>query len=46
LPHAQPLTAQELTPDGIPRFPTFVGVRIDATVPHDAVVRAAVREAD
>ena len=30
---------QELTNSGSPRFPTFVGVRIDATEPKDAVVR-------
>ncbi|KAJ3123364.1 hypothetical protein HK098_002006 [Nowakowskiella sp. JEL0407] len=29
---------QELTADGVPRFPTFVGVRIDATGPKDAVI--------
>ena len=30
---------QELTPDGVPRFPTYIGVRIDMTQPKDAVVR-------
>jgi hypothetical protein len=29
----------ELTPDGIPRFPSFVGERIDMTAPKDAVLR-------
>lgn len=31
---------QELTEDGVPRFPTFVGVRIDATEPSDPPPRA------
>jgi DNA ligase-1 len=30
---------QELTKSGVPRFPTFVGERIDATEPKDALVR-------
>ncbi|GAA6058258.1 hypothetical protein JCM3770_006084 [Rhodotorula araucariae] len=30
---------QELTKAGIPRFPTFVGERIDATEPKDAVLQ-------
>eukprot|EP00045_Choanoeca_perplexa_P012521 m.137072 g.137072 ORF g.137072 m.137072 type:complete len:269 (-) comp16040_c0_seq3:377-1183(-) len=29
---------QELTDDGIPRFPTFVGERVDMTAPKDAVI--------
>eukprot|EP00054_Salpingoeca_dolichothecata_P012797 m.71039 g.71039 ORF g.71039 m.71039 type:complete len:210 (+) comp20130_c0_seq1:1673-2302(+) len=31
---------QELTPDGIPRFPTYVGIRIDMDAPKDAKIRA------
>eukprot|EP00050_Salpingoeca_kvevrii_P003929 m.237694 g.237694 ORF g.237694 m.237694 type:complete len:311 (-) comp10910_c0_seq1:225-1157(-) len=31
---------QELTGDGVPRFPTYVGVRIDVDRPKDAVIRA------
>jgi hypothetical protein len=30
---------QELTQAGVPRFPTFVGERIDKSEPEDAVVR-------
>ncbi|KAI8621317.1 hypothetical protein BC830DRAFT_277038 [Chytriomyces sp. MP71] len=30
---------QELTLDGVPRFPSFVGERLDADKPKDAVVR-------
>lgn len=30
---------QELTKSGVPRFPTFVGERVDATEPKDAEVR-------
>lgn len=26
---------QELTPDGVPRFPSYIGVRIDADKPSD-----------
>ena len=33
---------QELTPDGVPRFPSYVGVRIDMTEPKDAEIRAVV----
>ncbi len=29
---------QELTDDGVPRFPVFVGERIDLDAPHDAAV--------
>eukprot|EP00730_Choanoeca_flexa_P007212 TRINITY_DN12296_c0_g9_i1.p1 TRINITY_DN12296_c0_g9~~TRINITY_DN12296_c0_g9_i1.p1 ORF type:complete len:654 (+),score=138.10 TRINITY_DN12296_c0_g9_i1:116-2077(+) len=31
---------QELTDDGIPRFPTYVGERVDMTEPQDAVLTA------
>lgn len=31
---------QELSRSGIPRFPIFVGVSADKTVPKDAVVRS------
>ncbi|KAI9324886.1 hypothetical protein DFJ73DRAFT_767977 [Zopfochytrium polystomum] len=34
---------QELSQRGHPRFPTFVGVRIDASKPSDAVIRPIVR---
>ncbi|KAJ3111367.1 hypothetical protein HDU96_005756 [Phlyctochytrium bullatum] len=34
---------QELSESGIPRFPTFVGVRIDANKPSDAKIRTIVR---
>ncbi|ORY45223.1 DNA ligase/mRNA capping enzyme [Rhizoclosmatium globosum] len=37
---------QELTNDGIPRFPSFVGVRIDADKPVDAVVRVVSKKDD
>ncbi|KAJ1570031.1 hypothetical protein HK096_005149, partial [Nowakowskiella sp. JEL0078] len=30
---------QELTPDGIPRFPSFVGERIDMTGPKDVIIK-------
>ena len=29
---------QELTPDGVPRFPTYVGIAIDKDQPKDAVL--------
>jgi hypothetical protein len=29
----------ELTPDGVPRFPVYVGVRLDMTAPTDATMR-------
>mmetsp|Transcript_21865 Transcript_21865/g.85686 ORF Transcript_21865/g.85686 Transcript_21865/m.85686 type:complete len:758 (-) Transcript_21865:2367-4640(-) len=32
---------QELTDDGVPRFPSFVGLRIDLDEPSDAVLPAA-----
>ncbi|KAJ3097949.1 hypothetical protein HDU97_004406 [Phlyctochytrium planicorne] len=34
---------QELSPSGVPRFPTFVGVRIDADEPSDAKIRTITR---
>lgn len=39
---------QELTPDGVPRFPAFVAERLDLTTPHDALIPAVrrVREDD
>ncbi len=37
---------QELTPDGVPRFPTYVGERIDMDQPKDAVVRVVARPGD
>ncbi|KXS17784.1 DNA ligase/mRNA capping enzyme [Gonapodya prolifera JEL478] len=30
---------QELTKDGVPRFPSYVGIRIDMDMPKDAVIR-------
>lgn len=37
---------QELTKDGVPRFPTYRGVAIDKTKPKDAVIRVVVAEED
>ena len=37
---------QELTPDGIPRFPSYVGVRIDMAGPKDADIRVVKKEDD
>ncbi|KAJ3330972.1 hypothetical protein HDU76_004372, partial [Blyttiomyces sp. JEL0837] len=34
---------QELSSDGNPRFPSYIGVRIDANKPKDAVIRTVVR---
>ena len=33
---------QELSKNGKPRFPTFLGIRIDMTEPKDAEIRAVI----
>ncbi|KAJ3398170.1 hypothetical protein HDU80_009211 [Chytriomyces hyalinus] len=37
---------QELTTDGVPRFPSYVGVRVDADKPCDAKVRTVTKQGD
>ncbi len=37
---------QELTDDGVPRFPVFVGERIDMDAPKDAVIIRKSGDAD
>ncbi|KAJ3392703.1 hypothetical protein HDU80_010813, partial [Chytriomyces hyalinus] len=37
---------QELTTDGVPRFPSYVGVRVDADKPCNAKVRAVTKQGD
>ncbi|GFO25016.1 DNA ligase [Plakobranchus ocellatus] len=37
---------QELSKSGTPRFPTFVGVRLDKTEPEDAEIRPVLNEED
>ena len=37
---------QELTPDGVPRFPSYVGLRIDMDGPKDAAIRVVDKKDD
>ena len=37
---------QELSKSGKPRFPTFLGIRIDMDKPKDAEIRAVIKDDD
>ena len=37
---------QELSKSGKPRFPTYLGIRIDMTEPKDAEIRAVIDDDD